>query len=298
MSVASEIARLQNAKASIKTSIENKGVTVGDGTIDTYASKIDEISTSSAVLGTKTITSNGIYKAVDDNLDGYSEVEVNLGTTIDPRLKTLIERPMGKFEIPNDVTMIGNGAFYLCRFNKIVIPSSVTKIGSNAFQNSQQLTECVLPDSITQINISTFYGCFNLTSDNFHIPINLTIIPERFLYQCDKITGTINLPSTIQTLNTYCFSSTLIDTVKVNSIIGINSYAFSYCTKLANLVIYANNGTSDICALYNSNALNNTAIANKKGYIYVPDDLVENYKTATNWSVYASQIKPLSEYVE
>ena len=35
MSVASEIARLQNAKASIKTSIENKGVTVGDGTIDT-----------------------------------------------------------------------------------------------------------------------------------------------------------------------------------------------------------------------------------------------------------------------
>lgn len=76
MSVASEITRLQNAKASIKTSIENKGVTVGDGTIDTYASKIDEISTSSAVLGTKTITANGTYKATDDNLDGYSQVEV------------------------------------------------------------------------------------------------------------------------------------------------------------------------------------------------------------------------------
>ena len=297
MSVASEIARLQNAKASIKTSIENKGVTVGDGTIDTYASKIDEISTSSAVLGTKTITSNGTYKAVDDNLDGYSEVEVNIGTTIDPRLKTLIERPMGEFKIPNDVTGIGNGAFYLCRFNKIIIPSSVTKIGSNAFQNSQLLTECVLPDSITQIYTSTFYGCYNLTSDNFHIPINLTNIPDRFLYQCEKITGTINLPSTIQTLSTYCFASTLIDTVKVNSIIGINSYAFNYCTKLANLVIYANNGSSDICALYDSNALNNTAIAKKTGYIYVPDDLVENYKTATNWSVYASQIKPLSEYV-
>lgn len=76
MSIASEITRLQNAKASIKTSIENKGVTVGDGTIDTYASKIDEISTSSAVLGTKTITANGTYKASDDNLDGYSQVTV------------------------------------------------------------------------------------------------------------------------------------------------------------------------------------------------------------------------------
>ena len=35
---------------------------------------------------------------------------------------------------------------------------------------------------------------------------------------------------------------------------------------------------------------------------YSPKDIgfhsVENYKKATNWSVYASQIKPLSEYVE
>ena len=269
-----------------------------NGTYDVTDKASANVNIPEKVLGTKTIISNGTYKAVDDNLDGYSEVEVNLETTIDSRLKTLIERPMGEFEIPNDVTMIGNGAFYLCRFNKIVIPSSVTKMGSNVFQNSQQLTECVLPDSITQINTSTFYGCFNLTSDNFHIPTNLTIIPERFLYQCDKITGTINLPSTIQTLNTYCFSSTLIDTVKVNSIIGINSYAFNYCTKLVKFVIYANDGTDNLCALYNSNALNNTAIAKKTGYIYVPDDLVENYKTATNWSVYASQIKPLSEYVE
>ena len=81
MSIASEITRLQNAKSDIKASIENKGVTVGDGTIDTYASKINEISTSSAVLGTKTITENGTYKAIDDNLDGYSEVNVQLKGT-------------------------------------------------------------------------------------------------------------------------------------------------------------------------------------------------------------------------
>lgn len=81
MSIANEITRLQNAKTSIKTSIENKGVIVGDGTLDTYASKIDEISTSSAVLGAKTITENGTYKAIDDELDGYSEVNVQLKGT-------------------------------------------------------------------------------------------------------------------------------------------------------------------------------------------------------------------------
>ena len=44
MSIATEIQRLQTAKNDIKTAIENKGVTVGDGLIDTYAEKINEIS--------------------------------------------------------------------------------------------------------------------------------------------------------------------------------------------------------------------------------------------------------------
>lgn len=44
MSIANEIQRLQTAKADIKSAIEEKGVTVGDGTIDTYAEKISEIS--------------------------------------------------------------------------------------------------------------------------------------------------------------------------------------------------------------------------------------------------------------
>ena len=36
----------------------------------------------------------------------------------------------------------------------------------------------------------------------------------------------------------------------------------------------------------------------KTTQIYVPDELVEQYKTATNWSTYADQIAPLSTYVE
>lgn len=44
MSIASEVTRLQNAKANLKTAIEAKGVDVADtDTIDTFASKVDEI---------------------------------------------------------------------------------------------------------------------------------------------------------------------------------------------------------------------------------------------------------------
>lgn len=46
MSIATEISRLQTAKANLKTSIENKGVTVGDVTLDEYYTKVDAIPSS------------------------------------------------------------------------------------------------------------------------------------------------------------------------------------------------------------------------------------------------------------
>ena len=58
MSIATEIERLQTAKADIKAAIENKGVTVGDGTIDTYAQKIGEISSGNYELYVGTAKQN------------------------------------------------------------------------------------------------------------------------------------------------------------------------------------------------------------------------------------------------
>lgn len=45
MSLVNEIERIKTAKLNIKSSIEAKGVVVGNGTIDTYASAIDKIET-------------------------------------------------------------------------------------------------------------------------------------------------------------------------------------------------------------------------------------------------------------
>ena len=43
------------------------------------------------------------------------------------------------------------------------------------------------------------------------------------------------------------------------------------------------------------NAIANSGIARGTGFVYVPDNLVDEYKSATNWSTVADQIKPLSE---
>ena len=49
--------------------------------------------------------------------------------------------------------------------------------------------------------------------------------------------------------------------------------------------------TGTVNATYNPDGL-------KDGRIYVPDDKVEALKSATNWSVYADIIVPLSTLVE
>ena len=70
MSIASEITRLQNAKSSIKTSIENKGVTVPSATtLDGYSTLIDSIPVPS---GTITISEPGTY-----NVTNYASAEVD-----------------------------------------------------------------------------------------------------------------------------------------------------------------------------------------------------------------------------
>ena len=47
-----------------------------NGTYDVTDKASAKVNIKEKVLGTKTITENGTYKAIDDNLDGYSQVEV------------------------------------------------------------------------------------------------------------------------------------------------------------------------------------------------------------------------------
>jgi hypothetical protein len=70
---------------------------------------------------------------------------------------------------------------------------------------------------------------------------------------------------------------------------------FSGCSKLETVIL---NKIDGIATLNNVNVFNGTPIANGTGFVYVPDELVDSYKVATNWSTYAAQIKPLSELPE
>lgn len=143
----------------------------------------------------------------------------------------------------------------------------ITKIGSYAFARHSLLTKIDIPN-VTNIDLYGFNYCTGLTE--------------------------IVLPS-VKRIESQAFNSagklTKIDAPMLEYI-GAHSITAS---KLTTLIIRQ---SDTVCVLANTAAIQTTPMTNGTGYIYVPDDMVEAYKTATNWSTYASQIKPLSELGE
>ena len=277
MSVASEIARLRNAKASIKTSIENKGVTVGDGTIDTYASKIDEISTSSAVLGTKTITANGTYKATDDNLDGYSQVNVetsgvdindyfwkdfNLhgGTSYD---SSNFKEILKKVIIDKTQERMGY-AFYETNLETIIFKPTVAKQLTTALAMFDGCTKLKTIEGLTYFDFSKvtslnslFERCESLESIPYFDTSSCTSMQDTF-YDTRKLT---NIPlydtSNVTYMRTMFYMSgitqmPMFNTSKVTNMEGILKHA-------PNLEVFPELDTSNVTnmssAFYNASSL-------------------------------------------
>lgn len=74
---------------------------------------------------------------------------------------------------------------------------------------------------------------------------------------------------------------------------NISIWAFNVCSALEALIIR----TNSVCTLAGTNAFaNNSGILAGTGYVYVPSALVDSYKSATNWSTYADQIRAIEDY--
>ena len=80
----------------------------------------------------------------------------------------------------------------------------------------------------------------------------------------------------------------------------IGNKAFLGCSNLVAVILPYSRIEDDLYLtspiLLGTDVFVDTPIANGTGFIYVRDALVDSYKTDENWSTWASQIKPLSEY--
>lgn len=126
-----------------------------------------------------------------------------------------------------------------------------------------------------------------------YVDEELTEVGEYAFYGCAYLTS-VELPA-VETVGAYAFYGCgVLAKVDLASATSVGSYAFCNCAALDALIIRS----ETMCALADKYALYVTKINDGTGYIYVPAALVDSYKTAINWSNYASQIRAIEDYPE
>ena len=191
------------------------------------------------------------------------------------KLRSLLDGTITGEYIDVGVTCLQLGAFAGCKnLTKIYLPNCTEILGRYAFEGCESVTTLELPN-LTRITDATytFQGMSKLQS------IDLS-----------KLTEVEGFAAVFYN----CYEVRRIDLRSLGGV-AFGSNAFRYCKKLETLIL----GGTAMNTLVNTNVLGAAGQNAPNGLsIYVPDALVEAYKTATNWTAYASKIKPMSELEE
>lgn len=239
--------------------------------------------------GTTTLATAGKY--CDRNID--VNVEVSSGILYDA--DKLVEGTISGDYVSDKVTNVKRYGFADCANLSSVSLPNCTSIGGAGFAWCTALESANLPNCVSFSGGSFFDNCTNLTTLN--IP-NLTTIENGARNFAGCKFEEFNAPNlTTLTGGTSSLFNGCTKLKKVNcpqlggATLAVNM--FNTCNRLVTVVLGGNQLNTLAGAFINTTPINNGTC-----YFYVPDDLVDTYKTATNWSAYASQIKPISELGE
>lgn len=180
-----------------------------------------------------------------------------------------------------------------------------------AFANCTNLTKIKLPPSLTTIGQYSFNGCTSLAIDLTNELLNVSSIGRNSL-QTTLAYGDVIAPSLTSLLNNAMRGTMItrvLDLGKITSILGSTSSPFYGCGMLSLAIIpstmtsmpggafyYGNeNLATIICKAVTPPSIQNWTFTAATQSYYVPDESVDAYKTAANWSAYASKIKGINE---
>jgi hypothetical protein len=161
---------------------------------------------------------------------------------------------------------------------EVVIPNSVTDICYMAFSGCTSLTSVVIPDGVTSIDHYAFHDCTSLTS--IQIPDSVTSIGRYAFYNCTSLTS-IKIPDSITSISDYAFQEcTSLTSIEIpDSVTSIGHWAFEGCSKLVEVINQSNleiikGDSSNGCIAYYALEVHNgeSKLNNVDGYVFYTCD--------------------------
>lgn len=296
--------------AADKTQLEQNTINIADERVRAMSAE-EELFASVRVLQNPNRTI--VYTSTDNNVVvPFSENSFG-GATI---VSNTYENGRGVMVFDAPITTIGDSAFANSpNLKSIVVPENVKSIGKNAFDGCTQLTKISLPDGLTSIGNSAFYYC---GIKSIVIPDSVTSLGTG-LFNFSDLTE-IKLSKSLKNINTALFGSTSLAEIDIpKSVTEIKSNAFYEASGLKTITIpegvtkigddaFSNAGVGykpvgddyvrveNLKAVYVKPTTPPTAGANifdglTSFTIYVPHDRLNDYKTKSGWSQYASKMK-------
>lgn len=151
--------------------------------------------------------------------------------------------------LPNNLTSIGNSAFYNCTglIGGLTIPDSVITIEDYAFYNCNGFMGLLtIGASVQTIGNYAFYNCRNFTG-SIVIPNSVVTIGNYAFYGSTAYWGTLTLGENVRTIGNYAFygcNGLVGDIVIPNSVTTIGEYAFYDCHSFGGTLTLGNSVTS------------------------------------------------------
>ena len=253
----------------------------------------DKVVDSAALDAAMTYTANRIRNKTGgtdqiawDSAKGFGDaVDAITGGGADHSVEdAIIARSISGAYSNDRITTVGECAFLACMALTAIDLPNVTQVKRNAFESCNHLQTINLPN-VTDLGSGAFTTSGIQQAD---FPL-VTTIGNACFNLAENLTSA-NLPL-VTALPVDAFRNSSIRTADFGAVTNINRTAFTDCTSLETLIIR----TPSVCVISDiSVALRGSKIAAGTGYIYVPDNLVDSYKAATNWVALAEQIKPIS----
>lgn len=220
------------------------------------------------------ITENGTVEVVPDEGYALSKVTANVNVEGSGGEENMLHATLDGTlaAIDSNVSKVISYACYGIATLKTVNLPNATNIGGYCFRGCSGLKTVNAP-KVTSLGSYAFYGCSDLTEINFPL---ITSVTSTCFYQCSAL---------------------------VKADFGVNcksiaSSAMAYCNKLKTLVLRYTGGV--VSTTTNSFS----GLSSYNGYVYVPRELIESYKSvadastsSTNsWYLFRGKFRALEDY--